>query len=159
MKFAQMVKEVFTTKAYAVRTFSSDPLQSYKFRVSISGIPSTIGFKSVSGLSREVEVVEYLENMFDYTHKMPGRETVGEVTFQRGMYADTTLLDAYTSIFKESSAVRRDVTINVTDRYGNIRRTFQLAECWFSKYEASDFDAESNDVLIETLTMQFENFL
>lgn len=158
-KFFEILKNVAVTKAYAVRTFSSDPLQSYKFRVSISGIPSSIGFKSVGGLSREVEVVEYLENMFDYTHKMPGRETVGEITFERGMYADRTLENAYKSIFKDSTAVRRDVTINVTDRYGAIRRTFQLAECWFSAFEIADLDAESSDVLIETLTMQFENFL
>lgn len=158
-KFFSILKDVITTKAYAVRTFASDPLQAYKFRVFISGIPSSIGFKSIGGLSREVAVVEYLENMFDYTHKMPGRETVGEITFERGMYADKTLENAYKSIFKAASAVRRDVTINITDRYGAIRRTFQLAECWFSAYSFSDLDAESNDVIIETLTMQFENFL
>lgn len=158
-KFFEILKNVAVTKAYAVRTFSSDPLQAFKFRVSISGIPSSIGFKSIGGLSREVEVVEYLENMFDYKHKMPGRETVGEITFERGMYADKTLENAYKSIFKASTAVRRDVTINVTDRYGAIRRTFQLAECWFSSFKIADLDAGSSDVLIETLTMQFENFL
>lgn len=157
-KFFNILKDVIVTDAYAVRTFSSDPLQAYKFRVSISGIPSSIGFKSIGGLSREVEVVEYLENMFQYTHKLPGRESVGEITFERGMYADRALETAYTSIFK-SSAVRRDVTINVTDRYGAIRRTFRLAECWFSAFEIADLDAESSDVIIETLTMQFENFL
>ena len=157
-KFASILKNVIVTKAYAARTFSSDPLQSFKFRVSISGVPSSIGFKSVGGLSREVEVVEYLENMFDYTHKLPGRETVGEITFERGMYADTTLIDTYKTIFT-SKGTRRDVTVSVCDRFGTARRTFRLAECWFSKYEVADLDAESSDVLIETLTMQFENFL
>lgn len=158
-KFFEILKNVAVTKAYAVRTFSSDPLQAFKFRVNISGIPSSIGFKSVGGLSREVEVVEYLENMYDYTHKLPGRETVGEITFERGMYADRTLENAYKTLFKESTAKRCDVTINVCDRWGTIRRTFRLAECWFSKFEVADLDAESSDVLIETLTMQFENFL
>lgn len=159
-KFAQFLVDAVATKAHAVRTFTADPLQSYKFQVSISGIPASIGFKSISGLSREVAVVEYLENLFEYTHKFPGRETVGEVTFERGMYGgDETLWNAYKSLFSANTAVRRDVTINVTDRWGSIRRTFQLAECWFSKFETGDFDAESNEVIIETLTMQFENFL
>lgn len=155
------IRAAFSTiKAHAARTFSADPLQGYKFRVSISGIPDSIGFQKISGLSREVEVVEYLENMFEYAHKFPGREKVGEVTFERGMYGgDETLWNAYKSIFSAASAVRRDVTLNVCDRWGNIRRTFQLAECWFSKFETGDFDATSNDVVIETLTMQFENFL
>lgn len=159
-KFHAIMKEVFTTKAEAMaRTFSQDPLQAFKFRVYISGIPSSIGFKSVGGISREVEVVTYLESMYDHEHKLPGRETVGEITFERGMYADKSLETAYTSLFRKADAVRRDVTINVCDRWGNIRRSFQLAECWFSKFEVADLDAESSDVLIETLTMQYENFL
>lgn len=145
--------------AHAARTFSKDPLQAFKFRVSIDGIPSSIGFKSVGGLSREVAVVEYLENMYDYTHKLPGRETVGEVTLERGMYADKTLINAYTNLFRKSKAKRFNVTISVCDRWGTVRRTFQLAECWFSKYEVADLDAETDDVIIETLTIQFEQFL
>lgn len=159
MKFSEILKSAISTKAYAMaRTFAEDPLQAFKFRVNISGMNSSIGFQSVGGLSRETEVVTYLENMFDHEHKLPGRETVGEITFARGMYSDTTYLDAYKEIFKPG-ATRRDVTINVCDRFGNIRKTYQLAECWFSKYEVADLDATSSDVLIETLTMQFESFL
>lgn len=160
MKFFEMFKRAVATRVYAVRSFSADPLQAYKFQVSISGVPSNIGFTSVSGLSRELEVVEYLENMYDYAHKFPGREKVNEITFERGMYAgDESLWDVYKTIFQASSAVRRDVTINVTDRWGVIRRSFQLTDCWFSKLETGDFDAESNEVLLENLTMQFEKFL
>lgn len=159
MKFYSIFKEVVSKKAYAMaRTFSEDPLQAFKFRVNISGVNSQIGFQSVGGISRETEVVTYLENMFDYEHKLPGRETVGEITFARGMYADTTYIDAYKDIFR-NGAVRRDVTISICDRFNNIRKTFQCSECWFSKYEVADLDATSSDVLIETLTMQFESFL
>ena len=159
-KFMSILKDVISTKAYASRTFSSDPLLNFKFRVSVSGIPSSVGFQKVSGLSREMEVVEYLENMFDSTHKLPGRETVGEVTFERGMYPnDSVLADAYKDVFSNANATRRDVTINVCDRFGTIRKTFQLSECWFSKYEVADLDATSSEVIIETLTMQFEKFL
>lgn len=163
-KFTEIFKQVcsaFVVEAHAVRTFIADPLQSYKFQLSISGIPATVGFSKVGGMSREYEVVEYLENMFDYTHKLPGREKVGEVTFERGMYAgDETLWDAFKYVATMGpSGTRRDCTLNVLDRWGNVRRTFQLAECWFSKFETGDFDASSSEVIIETLTMQFENFL
>ena len=143
MKFAKVLKDVFTTKAYASRTIEQDPLQSFMFRVQISGLPTGVGFQKVGGLSREVAVVEYLENMYEHTHKLPGRESVGEITFERGMYADDYLQTMY----------------EVCDRFGNVRREFQLAECWFSKYECGDLDATSDDVIIETLTMQFEYFL
>lgn len=157
-KFALILKDAMTTKAYAARTTSKDPLQSFMFKVSIPGLPSGVGFQKIGGLSREVAVVEYLENMYEHTHKMAGRETVGEITFERGMYADNYLQRIYEKIFKKYSA-RHTVVIQVCDRLGKVRREFQCAECWFSKYECGDLDATSDDVIIETLTMQFEYFL
>ena len=50
------------------RTIQQDPLQSFMFRVSIAGLPTGVGFQKVGGLSREVGVVEYLENMYYHTH-------------------------------------------------------------------------------------------
>lgn len=157
-KFVEILKEVIATKAYAARTLEQDPLQSFMFKVQISGLPTGVGFQKVSGLSREVAVVEYLENMYDHAHKLPGRESVGEITFERGMYADNYLQTIYETVFNNSN-FRSTVVIQVTDRFGNVRREFQLAECWFSKYECGDLDATNDDVIIETLTMQFEYFL
>ena len=157
--FAKILKDTITTKAYAMaRTMESDPLQSFMFKVQISGLPTGVGFQKIAGLSREVAVVAYLENMYSHTHKLPGRESVGEVTFERGMYSDDYLQTLYESIFKNTTK-RSTVTIQVCDRFGKVRREFQLAECWFSKYECGDLDATSDDVIIETLTMQFEYFL
>lgn len=151
-------KKCPSIKAYAARTFKSDPLMSFKFKVSISGLDGSIGFKSISGLSRETEVVEYIENMFDCKHKLPGRETVGEITLERGMYSSKSIENAYTKLFTGKQS-RRDVTISVCDRFGNAKRTFKLANCWFSKYETGDMNADSSEVLVEKLTMQFEKFL
>lgn len=157
--FYAIFKQVLSNKAYAMaRTIQQDPLQSFMFKVTIAGLPTGVGFQKVGGLSREVAVVEYLENMYEHKHKLPGRESVGEVTFERGMYADDYLQTLYESVFNNNT-VRSTVTIDVLDRFGNIRRSFQLAECWFSKYEVGDLDATSDDVIIETLTMQYESFL
>lgn len=159
MKFASILREAITTKAYAMaRTMESDPLQSFMFKVKINGLPTGVGFQKVSGISREVAVVEYLENMYDHTHKLPGRESVSEITFERGMYKDTHLQGLYTKIFNNKKA-RSTVVLQICDRFGKVRREFQMAECWFSKYEVGDLDATSDDVIIETLTMQFEYFL
>lgn len=157
-KFAQIFKEVTSIKAYAARTVTADPLQSFMFRISIDGLPSSVGFQKISGLSREVAVVEYLENMYEHKHKLPGRESVGEVTLDRGMYADDYSQSLYENVFNNNN-IRSTVTIMIMNRFGEIKRKFQLAECWFSKYEVADLDANSDDVIIETLTLQFEYFL
>lgn len=144
--------------AMASRTMEADPLQSFMFKVSIPGLPTGVGFQKIGGLSREVEVVEYLENMYQHTHKLPGRESVSEVTFERGMYADDYLQTLYEKVFNDKN-VRNTVVIQITDRFGKIRREFKCAEAWFSKYECADLDATSSDVIIETMTMVFEYFL
>lgn len=155
--FHEILKRV-VMKAEAARSFQADPLQSFTYKISIPGLPTGVGFQKVSGISREVEVIEYFENMSNKSKKMPGRETVGDITFERGAYADKYLQSQYEAIFK-SSATRKTVVIQVCDRQGNVRREFKCAEAWFSKYECGDLDASSSEVLIETLTMTFEYFL
>lgn len=156
-KLFSMVKSI-AISAMAARTIESDPLQSFMFKVSIPGLPTGVGFQKVGGLSREVEVVEYFENMYDHAHKLPGRESVSEVTFERGMYADDYLQGLYEKVFNNNT-VRNTVVIQICDRFGAIKREFKCAEAWFSKYECADLDATSSDVIIETLTMVFEYFL
>ena len=144
--------------AFAARTTSVDPLQKFKFRLTIPGLPSGIGFQKVSGLTHEVGVAEYDEGGFDYTHKLPGREKVGEVTLERGSYAD----NSFHNLLKQTLTnpnLRNTIIIEQLNRFGEPARTYKLAEAWVSKWESSDFDASSDDVAIEKLTIQFEYFL
>lgn len=145
-------------QAYAARTTSVDPLQKFKFRLTIPGLPSGIGFQKVSGLTHEVGVTEYDEGGYDYTHKLPGRPKVGEVTAERGSYAD----DSFHNLLKETLTnpnMRNTVIFEQLNRFGETVRTYKLAEAWVSKWEGSDADAGSDDVAIEKLTIQFEYFL
>ena len=140
------------------RTIANDPLQKFMFRVTIPGLPTGLGFQKVGGLTREVGVVEYLEGLYQHTHKLPGREKVGEVTLERGSYATKELEAQYKKVLTDSN-LRNTVIIEILDRFGNAKRTYKLAEAWVSKWEGSDLDASSDDVAIEKLTVQFEYFL
>ena len=140
------------------RTTSLDPLQKFKFRLTIPGLPSGIGFQKVSGLSEELGVTEYDEAGYSHTRKLPGRSKVSEVTCERGEYAD----NAFHKLLKKTLTnpnMRTTIVIQRLDRYGAVKRTYKLAEAWASKWEGSDFDATSDDVAIETLTLQFEYYL
>ena len=150
--------DLFVIHAHAARTTSSDPLQKFKFRLTIPGLPSGIGFQKVSGLSQEVGVTEYDEGGYDYTHKLPGRPKVGEVTAERGSYADKSFQELLQKTLTDKS-MRNTIILEQLDRYGSAVRTYKLAEAWVSKWEGSDFDASSDDVAIEKITIQFEYFL
>ena len=155
MKFFDIFKNAVSTKTYAMaRTMESDPLMGFMFKVKIGGVDCTIGFQKSGGLSREIAVVDYFENMYEHAHKLPGRETIGEVTFEKGMFADKAFVDYYENLF--STHNRYDISVIICDRFGNAKRTYDFTECWFSKYEVTDLDSSSDDVLVETLTMQSE---
>lgn len=155
----KVLKSVFNIqKVYAARTASEDPLQNFKFRVTVPGLPTNLGFKTCKGLDFETEVVEYDEGSWAYTHKLPGRGKVGEVTLERGCYEDTTFKDLVISVLT-SKSFRGTVIVEHINRFGEVGRTFKLAEAWVSKWTNSDLDASSSDVSIESLTIQFEYYL
>ena len=140
------------------RVLANDPLMKYKFRVSIPGVPASIGFQKVSGLSKEVEVTEYREGGYMHTAKLPGQEKTPEVTLERGMFSDSTLEETFRKTLMDAD-FRTTVTIELMNKLGEVQRTWNLAEAWVSKWEGTDFDGESSDVAIEKLTLQFEYYL
>lgn len=152
------VKKFFVNKADASRSVENDPLQKFMFRVTIPGLPAGLSFQKVSGLSREVAIVEYLEGMYQYAHKLAGREKVGDITLERGAYASDELLAEYKRVLTDP-ARRSTIIIEYLDRFGNTKRTYTLAEAWITKWEGSDLDATSDDVAIEKITIAFEYFL
>lgn len=143
---------------HAARTASLDPLQKYKFRLTVPGIPTEIGFQKVSGLTHEVGVAEYTEGGYDYAHKLPGKPKVGEVTLERGAYRDR-MFEAMIKDTLTNPDMRGTVIIEHLDKYGEVARTYKLAEAWVSKWESSDLDSSSDDVAIEKITLQFEHYL
>lgn len=145
-------------KANAQRTLKEDPLQKFNFRMIIPGIPTTVGFQKVSGLDESIEAIEYAEGGYEYSHKLPGRLKVGEVTCERGTYSDVD----FQEILRESVTkddMRKTIIIEQYNRFGEVGRTWKLAEAWVSKWEGSDLDATSDDVAIEKITIQFERYL
>lgn len=140
------------------RTYANDPLQMFRFRVSMPGLPAGMGFQKVSGLSREIGVVEYDEGGYSHTHKLTGKEQGGEVTLEKGMFANTDLEDIYKRSLN-SPDYRTTVIIEQLDKFGKVARSWTLAEAWVSKWEGSELDATSEDVAIESITIQFEYYL
>lgn len=147
----------FTLHAHAARSTMADPLQKYRFRITIPGL-NNIGFQKISGLTDEVGVTEYDEGGFEYTHKLSGRPKVSELTCERGEYAGSLFQDKVKETLTNAN-MRQTVVVEKLDRTGRPARTYKLAEAWVSKWEGSDMDASSDDVAIEKITLQFEYYL
>lgn len=140
------------------RTRVNDPLLKHKYIVSVPGLPSGMGFSKVSNLKREIGVVEYNEGGYSSTHKLVGKEKVEAITLERGMFASTEFETLYKKSLSDPN-FRTTVTISLQDSEGKIQRTWKLAEAWVSAWEGTDFDASSEDVAIEKITIEFEYYL
>ena len=133
----------------------SDPLQKFKFNLSIPGLPTNYGFNKVSGLKRDTGVVEYSEGGYDHTIKLPGKEKVEAVTLEKGMGKDKYLETLYKKTLEDPN-YRFTCTIMQKDSKNEIARKWTLAECWVSAWEGTDLDATSEDVAIEKIVIQCE---
>lgn len=149
------MKNPFIIKAAASRSASVDPLQAFTWTISIPGIAGEIGFQKCSGLGEEVDIAEYDESGYDYAHKLPGKRKFSEVTLERGVYADNIMKEYLEDAFTKDD-FRTTVVIKHSDRKGDVKRTYKLAEAWCSKWEAADLDASSGDVAIEKMTLVYE---
>lgn len=140
------------------RSRVNDPLLKHKYLVSIPGLPTGMGFSKVSGLKKEVGVIEYAEGGYSNTHKLVGKEKVEAITLERGMFSGTEFELLYKKSLSDPN-FRTTVTITLQDTQGKAQRTWKLAEAWVSSWEGTDFDASSEDVAIEKITVEFEYYL
>jgi len=146
-------------RVYAMpRTVDDDPLQKFMYRVSIPGYPTGLGFTTVGDFEREMAVVEYAEGMFEYFHKLSGRQKVTDIIFARGAFRDSHMYDIYAATLTDPKH-RTTVTVEILDRYGRPAREYSLAEAWASKLVVGGLDAASDEVIVDSMTITFEYFL
>ena len=136
------------------RARSADPLQQFRFRIEIEGV-AELGFSRASGLENEIEVAEYREGGYDATHKLPGIQSTGTLTLERGATRDLQLYNWYKQALTDEN-FRRTVTIIELDHSGNEIRRHTIYEAWASKFTPPELDASSSEVAIEAIEIQYE---
>ena len=134
----------------------NDPFKNFNFLVEIDGIGSA-AFKSVSGLSAEVEVIEYRSGADTLTSSrtLPGRVRYANVTLKRGITTSRDLWDWWRTVV-EGNAQRRNVAIVLLDDSRNAVLRWALRDAWIVKIEGPELDAEGNEVAIETVELAHE---
>ena len=134
----------------------NDPFKNFNFLVEIDGI-APAAFKSVSGLSAEVEVIEYRSGADTLTssRKLPGRVRYSNVTLTRGITSSRDLWDWWRTVV-EGNAQRRNVEIVLLDDSRNVVLRWLLRDAWIVKIEGPELDAGGNEVAIETVELAHE---
>ncbi len=125
-----------------------------KFSVIIQGVEVAF-FTEASGLSLTTDVFEYNEGgLNSYTHKLPVRTKVGNITLKKGTLLNDTLWDWYTDVVN-STINRKDITVNAYDQtLGTTtpsKISWTLASALPIKWTGPAFKASDNALAIETL--------
>jgi phage tail-like protein len=134
---------------------------AYNFLLEISGVvddTTTIvgGFKSVSGMDSETEVIEFKQGNDLVVRKKPGRTTYANIVLERGYTATDDLWDWRLNI-EEGTIDRRSGSIIILDQDGTTEvARYNFYEGWPCKWYVPDMDSDSSGMAIEKIEIAVE---
>lgn len=135
-----------------------------KFVVEIDLIGSA-SFAKCSELSVEVANVLYWEGGSLIPNKSPGRLTFSDVTLERGATQDQDLFLWFRDVAIASSGLglvdphyKRSGDIVQRDRDDSELRRWNLIRAWPIKFVAGDWDNDSDDIVMQSVTLTFDWF-
>lgn len=138
------------------RFFMNYPQTKNHFRVEWGG--TNVGFMEVSGLSIELDVVDYREGSSpeNSVRKMPGLKKFSDVVLKRGMVKNDADFYRWISTASFNQVERRDVVISLLNEQHEPVVVWKLRNAFPSKLEYSTLNAHSSEVVIESLTLAHE---
>jgi phage tail-like protein len=129
-------------------------LSSLQVAITFDGMP-TAYFRSVSGLKIEIEVVEFREGGTGDVHKLPGRVKYPNLVLKQG-FSGASELQKWAFRIAAGQFEHKNATIVMFDQNHHEVARYTLANSWPTKWEGPDFDANSNEIAIETLEIAHE---
>ena len=130
-------------------------LSALQVAVTFDGMPTAF-FRSVSGLSMEIEVVEFREGGENgAVHKIPGRVKYPNIVLKQG-FTGASDLQKWAFRIAAGQFEHKNATIVISDQRSQVIARYTLTNAWPTKWSAPDFDATSNDVAIETIEIAHE---
>jgi phage tail-like protein len=137
------------------------PPVGFHFKVEFLGVSNDndIRFQTVSGLSIEYDVESFKEggeNRFE--HKLPVRSKYPDLSLKRGLLTDSQVIRWCLDAFQ--NRIFRPLQVNVTllnDQHGPLK-TWQIQRAWPKKWSISDFNAQENSVVVESLELSYNYF-
>ncbi|PWJ57469.1 phage tail-like protein [Dyadobacter jejuensis] len=145
------------------------PPVGFYFKVTFQGIDGVtdddIRFQEVGGLTMEVELDEIRDGAApQFAYKVPKRAKYSNLVLKRGMLKDSALIawfdnavDSYFNQFNISFSPCT-VIVELMDENGDPLSTWQVNNAFPVKWQMSDFKANANEVVVETIELAYQNF-
>ena len=131
----------------------------YKVEFGISKDRNDVRFQTASGLSVEYDMEEYKEGGENrFTHKLPVRTKYADLVLKRGMVTDSSVIKWCLDAFRERVFVPSDVNVILMNEKAEPLRTWKVAHAIPKKWLVSDFNANENSLVIETIELTYRYF-
>ena len=142
----------------------------FHFKVDFTGIETTQNdhqFQSVSGLSIDLETEEIAEGGENrFKHKIPVRTKFPNLVLKRGLLMDSGVIDWCLDALEAFIFEPIDITVSLLekDSEGTSEsdaiplQTWNIVHAYPVKWNVSDFNAEDNKYVIETLELSYNYF-
>lgn len=128
-----------------------DPLRGFRFLLEIDGITSG-GFARVKGIAREIKHESYREGgNNEYEHKLLTQVSFPVVILERGLALDD--LWSWAQATADGNVVRKTIRIRLQNEANEKAWAWQIEHALPVKWSASDLDANSPQVVMESLEL------
>ncbi|MGC6373543.1 phage tail protein [Pseudomonas sp. K2I15] len=140
---------------------STWPMPKFRFEVDFGTQLTGIAFQEVSGMEKDVQVIEYRNSTSAplSTIKMPGIAKYSNVTMKRGVFTNDNAFWQWMDEIKMNTIARRTVLVKLLDEAGNVTMQWQLNNAWPTKITGADLKSDGNEVAVDTLEIAHEQMI
>ena len=136
------------------------PATGFHFLVSfeLPSSPVDVSFQSVSGLSVELEFEEVKEGgQRLFTHQLPVRTKHSDLVLKRGLYSGSFLTKWFNDALDNFIYLPINLEVVLLNENHLPIKVWRIAHALPKKLEISSFNAESNEIVVETLTLTYHH--
>lgn len=132
------------------------PLPVFHFTVDWGG--ERVGFSEVSGLTQEVQAIEYREGSYRESSvgKVPGMRKYSNVTLKRGIIGTDKDFFKWLNTVKMNKVERRNLTIKLLNEEGQPVMAWEVLQAFPVKVEGPQLKATGNEIAIESIELANE---
>lgn len=138
------------------------PVASFHFAVSFGlfpAMPQDFSFQQVSGLSVNVEAEDYSEGGENrFVHKLPTRTNYTSLQLKRGILVGSALIEWVRQAIEEFVFKPVDVNIILLNDLHLPVAGWHVVNAYPQSWTISDFNAQANELAIETLQLHYDYF-
>lgn len=141
----------------------NDPLAGFHFSVIFELVPQfsiDTKFQSVNGLKVTMETESYTEGgQNKFKHNFPLRSGYQDLVLKRGLTTDMSGLSMWCNQALENFIFYpANLIVSLLNEKGNPVKVWYVSHAIPLSYEFSDFNAEENKIIIETITLKYNFF-